>query len=88
MALNSVLTRQQQLLQHDVCFKHVNGSSVRPRPRPCVARVSQQQQQQGAGSAGTAEHAAMQVLRLWQDRDLEGLLPYMSEIAVIKAVVR
>jgi len=30
----------------------------------------------------------MQILSLWQDRDLQGLLPYMSELSVVKAVVR
>jgi hypothetical protein len=30
----------------------------------------------------------MQILSMWQDRDLEGLLPYMSELCVVKAVVR
>lgn len=38
--------------------------------------------------ADTPEAAALAILRLWQNRNFEGLTPFMSELQVVKAVVR
>lgn len=88
----------RQPARHSLHGSHRVSLLSRPLLSRCRAASSGQQQQrhqqqQMAGPAeaegmGTAENCAMQVLTCWQNRNLEGLLPFMSELTVVQAVVR
>lgn len=87
MALHRAFTGQRPYRRSLVAQTTV-FSRVGSQHRLCRTRVGQQQRVQNLATVDTPEACAMQILTLWQDRNLEGLLPYMSEISVVKAVVR
>jgi hypothetical protein len=86
MALHRAFTGQRPC-QQSLSARPTAVSCVGVQHRLCRIRVGQQQRVQSADTS-TPEACAMQILAFWQDRNLEGLLPFMSEISVVKAVVR
>lgn len=88
MALHAAF--KHQLSNHPLAAARANVTLLRLPFSSCRARAGQQQRVQAASSVdtGTPEACAMQILQLWQDRNLEGLLPFLSELSVVKAVVR
>lgn len=87
MALHAAF--RQQLGKPTVAPFKANVVLTRPL-RLSRAQAGQQQRAPSPTSTDTAipEACAMQILQLWQERKLEALLPFMSELAVVKAVVR
>lgn len=93
MALHSRAFTQHRPTQH--CHS-LNSAVIRTTCRNsraplnmCRTRGAQSWVQSSSfADTSTPEGCAMQILSMWQDCDLEGLLPYMSELCVVKAVVR